>query len=136
MFYPQERTPPDVLEVLTSASLLSVSEFQVFCLSYRRWFGQEADEATIESHFIPYMFRDEVPIWVRHFTRTVVRLDREGHLDPQTFGIKRRQANAYDVTRGRLYLLGLGVALVLLLILAEISVDWLDLHNCFFPPCY
>ena len=136
MFPSKHDMPPESLAVVNTAALLSVSEFQLFCLSYARWFGFEADEATIESHFTPYMFRDEVPMWVRHFTRTVQRLDRAGRLDPYQFGMPRRQANARDVWRGRLYILGLGFILLVLLILAEVSVEWLALDNCFFPPCY
>ena len=112
-----------------------MNEFQVFHLAYASWHGYEADEETIEASFIPYMFAERVPWWVRSFTRTVLRRDREGTLDPAQFGISRRQATAQDQRRGHLYLIGLALALLILLYLAERTGQWLRLTDCIFPPC-
>ena len=88
MFFRSHLSPPDVLAVLETSGLLAVSEFRVFELAHVNWYGVAADEQTIERHFFPYMFREEVPHYVRAFTRKILGLERAGRLDPQTFGIE------------------------------------------------
>ncbi len=90
MFFRDQNAPSDVQDVLRTAALLSISEFQVFHLAYVSWHGYEADEDTIEASFIPYMFKDHVPWWVRAFTRLVLRREQEGRLDPAEFGLLPR----------------------------------------------
>ena len=135
-FREQDDIPADVEAVLKASALLSVNEFQIFRLAFASWHGYEADEETIEASFIPYMFAERVPWWVRSFTRAVLRLDREGTLDPAQFGIRRRYANERDQRRGQLYLIGLASALFILIYLAERTAQWLHLTDCIFPPCY
>ena len=136
MFFRDQNTPPDVQDVLHTAAILSISEFQVFHLAYASWHGYEADADTIEASFIPYMFKDCVPWWVRAFTRLVLRREQAGCLDPTEFGLIPRQATAQERRQGQLYILGLGLILLVLLILAERTGQWLNLPECFFPPCY
>ncbi len=136
MFLFERQIPADVTEVLNTSALLSISEFQVFRMAHARWYGSETDEETIESHFLPYMFRDEVPHWVRSFTRYVLMLKRDGGLDPEDLGIARPSRNSKDVYRGRLYAFAIVLTLISVFILAELAVDLLGITDCFFPPCY
>lgn len=136
MFLLSRRTiPADVKDVLRTSSLLSIPEFRVFSLAYTRWYGRRAAEKEIERHYLPYMFRDQVPHWVRAFTRHVLDLERRGELDPASLGIARPRPNARDVHRGRLYLLAIALSLVSLFLLVELATDLLGL-DCVFPPCY
>ncbi|MFQ5785281.1 MAG: hypothetical protein ACE5H8_10715 [Alphaproteobacteria bacterium] len=130
--YFDENVPDDVQAVLDVSALLGIPEFRLFDIAYRFWYGEGADEKTIERYFIPYMFQDVVPLWVRHFTHHVRSLGRQGRLDKTAFGIQRRVATSESVQRGRVYALTLLTVLVVLLLLAELAAD----QFCLFPPCY
>lgn len=77
----------DVRDVTTASRVLRVPEFEIFRLAYARWYGRRASDAQLEPLFVHYLFREQAPPWVRHFTRTVVEDEREGRLDPTKFGL-------------------------------------------------
>ncbi len=130
--YFDEDIPDDVQGVLDAAALLGIPEFRLFHIAYRSWYGHDAEEAAIERYYIPYMFGDVVPLWVRHFANHVIGREREGRLNPAEFGIVRRQATRDDIHRGRAFALGLVTAMVMLVLLAELAAE----QYCLFPPCY
>ncbi len=134
-FFDESAIPLDVWRVLRTASLLSVPEFRVFEIAYEQWFGNRADEKTIERYYVGYMFRDIVPMWVRHFCHRVIALDAEDALDPAAFGIKRRRATQAQKNQGYEYLVWIAASMIVLVILAELTARTLNLH-CSFPPCY
>ncbi len=127
-----ENVPDDVQGVLDISAVLGISEFRLFEIAYRLWFGRSGDEATIEGYFTPYMFNDVVPPWVRHFVARARESQSRGRLDPADFGIPRRHASAEDIKRGRLFALTLASAMIILLLLARLAAD----KYCLFPPCY
>lgn len=131
-----EDIPDDVLQVLDTSALLSVSEFRVFDLAYASWYGRKADEDTLERHFLPYMFQDTVPPWVRFFTRKVLELERRGRLDPSALGVVQPRTSAGDVARGRVYAFTIGSSLIALFLLAKLAAPLLGIDGCWFPPCY
>lgn len=126
----------DCRDVLATSSVLSISEFELFRLAYVAWFGRETDDKTLEAHFVPYMFRSEVPCWVRAFTRNVLTLDRQGRLRPNEFGIEPASRAGRDRSRGLLYAVGIGLALVALFKFAEAAAPLMGVDGCWFPPCY
>ncbi|MDH3744985.1 MAG: hypothetical protein OES47_07790 [Acidobacteriota bacterium] len=131
-----QKIPADCLEVLEVSSILPIGEFELFRLAYASWYGRQADEETLEEHFVPYMFRDQVPFWVRSFTRKVLSLERDGSLDPSQFGIESPRPQEGDRLKGLLYAFGIGLALVGLIRLAEAAAPLLTAEGCWFPPCY
>ena len=60
----------DKKAVLRTAERLGISEFQVFSAAYHAWFQEHAPVASLERHFVAYLFDGCVPFWVRHFTRS------------------------------------------------------------------
>ncbi len=136
MFFRADRTPPDALAVLRASGLLAVSEFRVFELAHVNWYGFEADERTIERHFFPYMFREEVPHFVRAFTRKILGLERAGRLDPEEFGIEPDERTVRGVVSGVFYGLGIAAALAVLVALAKVTAESLGFAECMFPPCF
>lgn len=136
MFFRRVRTPPDIKAVLETSGLLAVSEFRVFELAYVNWYGVETDEKTIERHFLPYMFREEVPHYVRAFTRTILGLERADRLDPRDFGIEPDRRTIRGVVSGLFYSLCIGLAMTVLVILAKVTAERLGLTECMFPPCF
>ena len=132
---PRARTPPDALAVLEASGILSVSEFRVFELAYVHWYGVQTDEKTIERHFLPYMFQEQVPHFVRDFTRKVLRLERAGELDPRRFGIEPEPRTARGVTVGLLYSLCVVASVTVLVLLAKVTAERLGMTECLVPPC-
>ncbi|MDH3688056.1 MAG: hypothetical protein OEU36_01050 [Gammaproteobacteria bacterium] len=83
----EKSIPLDVRNVLDTAAVLQVTEFNLFRIAYRHWHGCDASERSIEQFFVPYMFRSIVPYWVRQLCRHVLQADAAGTLDPAKFGI-------------------------------------------------
>ncbi len=120
-----------------AAARLDITEYELFHLAYLRWHGAPADEATLESHFVGYMFREQVPPWVRHFSRLVERLDGAGKLDRYELGIERLPRTRQSVSRGARYGVTIGLVLTALIVLAEVAAELAGLADrCMFPPCY
>jgi len=82
--------PGDVQIVVKAARLLRIREFEIFRLAYQRWYGRRAADTDLEPVFANYLFREEAPCWVRHFTRSVIDASRQGRLDPTQFGLPPR----------------------------------------------
>ncbi len=127
---------PDVQAVLNTSALLEITEFEVFRIAYRDWFGRRAADSIIEPFYTDYMFNEVVPAWVRHFTRLVLQLAREGRLEPQRFGIMPKPFSASMAARGVRYLLIAVIWITMLLLLAHFAARYWPAADCYFPPCY
>ena len=127
----------DEKEVIEAADLLDTSEFNLFSIAYRRWYGRHSDERTLERYFAAYMFRSVVPPWVRYLAREIRAKAREGTLRLADYGLVRRPLSARMLLRGRIYS-GILLIVCLLLLLASLYYEDLVLvfGNCYFPPCY
>ena len=131
-----EQLAADVQEVLDTSALLEITEFDVFRMAYSGWFGEQAADGVIEPFFIDYMFNDAVPVWVRHFTRRVIRLKREGRLEPRQLGIMPKDYQPEMAAKGIRYLIIAVFWLTLLILLAHFTSRLWPEGQCFFPPCY
>ena len=127
---------PDVQAVLNTSALLEITEFEVFRIAYRDWFGRRAADNIIEPFYTDYMFNEVVPAWVRHFTRLVLQLAREGRLEPQRFGIMPKPFSARMAARGVRYLVIAVIWITMLLLLAHFAARYWPVAQCYFPPCY
>lgn len=87
----EKSIPLDTRNVLDAAAVLQVTEFHLFQIAYRHWYGRHASERSIERFFVPYMFRSVVPYWVRQLCRRVLRASAEGKLNPAEFGLERNE---------------------------------------------
>ena len=91
----------------------------------------------MEPIFAAYMFKDVVPVWVRHFARLVERLYRRGVLNRRALGVKRLPSSRHMVNRGMRYGVFIIVVLIGLIVLAEFVSQVIRLGDrCLFPPCY
>ena len=132
-----EQLDPDIQCVLDAAAMLDITEYELFRLAYRRWYGRVPDDDKVESHFVAYMFRNVVPLWVRHFARKVEGLFLRGELDRHALGVDRLAATPEMVSLGIRYTVAIGTVLVVLTVLAEFVATVLDFgERCLFPPCY
>lgn len=129
----------DVDNVLKVAALLDTSEINVFRLSYSRWFGARPSKGLVEKAFVRYMFRDQVPVWVRDFTRQLVQRSQSETIDPAEFGLREPPPTPQLVLMGRIFVATLLIVSALLMIVS-LEYDYVDLlsviRHCYFPPCY
>ena len=128
---------PDELAVIQTAGLLDISEFRVFELAYRRWYGRRPESSQLEHWFGDYLRQAAVPFWVRYFVRDVLYRAGAGTLEPADFGIQAQPLSPRARRRG-LLLSALVLALVVLLLVAAAVTEGLPqaVRNCYFPPCY
>jgi hypothetical protein len=134
-FFDEDKIPDDVWSVLTASSLLSVGEFRVFEIAYEEWYGEIGEEQTIEKYFTPYMFKNVVPPWVRHFCKKVLKQEDEGTLVPEEFGIVYRPASREQINKGLEAMMWIIGFMIVLFLIGEGTSQVLWLH-CMFPPCY
>ena len=70
----------DSRQVVSAANVLNVTEFRLFELAYREWFGCTGKEVELEKLYALYWFTGLAPDWVRHYSRQVLTLCRQiGH---------------------------------------------------------
>lgn len=84
----------DVRDVVSACEALNIREIKLFRLAFARWFGRDANERELERPFMHYLFAHQAPMWVRQFTRDVLRRKSEGVLDPAQFGLPPRAPGA------------------------------------------
>jgi hypothetical protein len=124
-------------QISRAADLLDITEFRLFQIAYRRWFGRRAGDQRMEWYFANYMFHDIEPPWVRHLAREILEREQAGTLRGIDYGVRPARLDPGLRRRGRLYAAVLSV-ICLLLLLAALSYDQLVqfVENCYFPPCY
>ena len=134
MFSLDPAPPRDVAEVLESAALLEVSEYRVFEMAHRSWYGAApGDPAAFDRCFFAYLYRDRVPPWVRRFARAVVARARRPGFDPADYGIRHPPPRRTMVWLGIRYALWTLAAVSAIVVVAHFSAAP---FGCLFPPCY
>ena len=137
LFFDEKSMPSDVADVLEAAALLQVTEFEFFHLAYRRWYGAEIGDDGLERHYLPYMFKQQVPIWVRHLAREVIDRADQDMLDPRAFGVQPRPLTMDMYNRGLRAVLWIAVIMGTLLTGAATVAELMPWYQtCYFPPCY
>ena len=63
-------TEPD--SFLLARESLEVSEFDVFCIAYAAWYGEQPALQQIENHFDDYLTSGILPFYVRHYCRQFI----------------------------------------------------------------
>lgn len=116
--YFDEDVARDQWDLLETAALLQVTEFKVFELAYKEWYGAAGKQRVIEAHFRNYMFNQAIPVWVARFCRRIVEMGQAGTLDPREFGIYPRLPSRRMMLIGKLYVAMLLLAFLVLLYLA------------------
>ena len=123
-------------DVIAAAAALSISEFEIFRLAYRNWFGRLPEENTLGVFFDHYLQKQSVPMWVRAFTRRIKQLEAAGRLDRREFGLELPSpANARTIFIGVIALLAMLLIVGLLIYSTHTGID-AALRGCQLPPCY
>ena len=71
----------DGASVIITSKILGCTEFELFRIAHREWFGSPIADSDAEALFKPYVFTGEVPFWVRFFCNHVDNLYARGELD-------------------------------------------------------
>ena len=120
--------------VIQAAGALRLKEFDFFRLAYRRWWGREAPEKALERTFAAYMFHQNVPVWVRHFSRDVLSRDAAGRLNAAELGALKYRHHSPPHRNGPLYI-GLMGAMMVLYCVALMDISY-DPQTSAPMPCY
>ena len=72
---------PKRSEILYTANLLQIGEFQLIQLAYKIWFREDLPENKINKIFEEYMISGIIPIWVTYYAKDILKLDRVNVLD-------------------------------------------------------
>jgi hypothetical protein len=77
----------DAEAVSFAAGLLEISEFRLFEIAYKDWFGIEATRKAMDGFFGSYLKSGLLPFWLRNTVRKIIFEHRKGNLTPGRFGI-------------------------------------------------
>jgi len=79
MFFTGRKIPlsQDQLDMQLALQVLNITEFRLFELAYKAWFGEVARESELESSYVPYLFAGILPCWVRQYIRNIRQLSSE-----------------------------------------------------------
>ena len=77
----EETEFPDRKLIGSAANLLQVGEFQLLQLAYHQWHGQDLPEVLVSRLFTSYMLHHQVPLWARHYARSILERHRLGQLN-------------------------------------------------------
>ena len=72
---------PKRSEIIHAANLLQIGEFQLIQLAYKTWYEIDLPEDKINNIFNEYMVTGIVPIWVIHYAKDIIKLDKVNVLD-------------------------------------------------------
>lgn len=114
MFYKRNLTKIEDSElVMYAATVLKVSEFRLFELSYENWFGESAGETVIETAYMSYVISGAAPAWVRNYIRKTCRLFDTGVKLPRVISIQ----GPHSILNREMAIITAGLFLVLLLVI-------------------
>lgn len=93
----------DAWMVLEAAGALDLTEFEFFCLAWRRWTGDDPDPKSVERAFAAHMLHKMTPPWARHLAREVLRRREQGRLHRDDFGAAQFREPPVRPSRARVY---------------------------------
>ena len=73
-----------------AASVLQISEYELFSIAYQNWFNHPLSENRLDTMFKDYLASGDPPYWVNDFSRKVHEKFKAGELNYKDYGIKRR----------------------------------------------
>ncbi len=80
-FRPDLEEQSEKSEIIDAANLLQIGEFQLLQLAYKQWYGEELPAEGVDTLFSAYMLRQHVPVWARHYARSVLQQHSYGRID-------------------------------------------------------
>ena len=130
---------PKRSEILYTANLLQIGEFQLIQLAYKAWYKEELPENKVNKIFEEYMFREIIPIWVTYYARDIIKLDKTNvlysydekyHVYDHEFG-KYIYDKKQRKRRGIFYTIIIGIIFITTHYMA---INYIEEPAGFFPP--
>jgi len=132
---------PKRSEILNAANLLQIGEFQLIQLAYKVWYKQELPEDRINKIFNEYMITGIIPVWVTHYARDILKLDRANVLDSynQKYHIYDHEFGKYifdDKQRKRRGILYASIIIFVFIASHYMAVNYVEHEGSagFYPP--
>lgn len=122
--------------VVKAASVLHISEYEVFRIAYRHWFGQPAPDDELRAIFDTYVDARTVPLWVRAYVRRVRKHWQAGKLDPREFGVEPNPPTSQWAAFWGGFAFAMMIVFLFLLVYLANEQGGAVLRGCQFPPCY
>ena len=69
---------------------LEVSEYEVFQLAYKDWYGKRMTSGTMDYRFENYLDEDVVPFWVWTFVKGVIKKYEQDEVKRTDYGIETK----------------------------------------------
>ena len=113
----------DSLDLLQASAALEIREYMLFELAYREWYGKKPLNHVIEAHFSNYMFHQQIPAWVRSFSRQVVELHERDELNPRDLGVYQPLPSKRLIRIGRAFSAFLVLFFVVLMLFIHRAPD-------------
>ena len=88
------------------AQFLEVSEYEVFQLAHKDWYGKRMIDTTMNYRFENYMEDAVVPFWVWNFVKGVIEKYEKDQVNPSDYGIEPTVLTKSQKKLGWLYLIG------------------------------
>jgi len=100
MFFTVRKLPlsQDQQDVQLALQVLNITEFRLFELAYKAWFGEAARESELEYSYIPYLFAGILPCWVRQYIRNIRQLSNEAGV-MRTTGVQVYRGESHVLSR-------------------------------------
>ena len=95
------------------ASVLQISEYELFRIAYLKWFDHTISDKRLESLFKEYLATGDAPYWVNDFARKAHEKFKAGELNYRDYGIRRRVCNRRTKIKGWIIISFLLILLVL-----------------------
>ena len=132
---------PKRSEILHTANLLQIGEFQLIQLAYKVWYKENLPENKINKIFSEYMIRGIIPIWVTYDAKNIIKLDdanvlngydEKYHVYDHEFG-----EYIYDDKHGRKRGIQYATIIILVFIITHfLAIKYVEVEKSasFYPP--
>jgi hypothetical protein len=99
MFFTGRKIPlsQDQQDMQLALQLLNTTEFRLFELAYKAWFGESAHESKLEHSYVPYLFTGILPCWVRQYIRNIRQLSCEAGVI-RTTGLQVHRVESHAIS--------------------------------------
>ena len=130
---------PKRSDILLSANLLQVGEFQLIQLAYKAWYQKDLPEEKINKIFKEYMVEGIVPIWVTYYAKDILKLNSVNKLKihSEKYHIYDHEFGGYIYDDRQRKRRGIFYATIILLIFIAthyMAANYVEEPASFYPP--
>ena len=139
LLHPDRDDDPDRGEIVHSANLLQIGEFQLLQLAFAAWFERDMSEIESKEIFHDFMIRSRVRPWARHYARKIIALDQENRLNDQAPHYHRYDSDYFRTqlsNSGRRFLVAATIVIGFVGGSIALATYSADCGTTEFPPCF